>query len=217
MLVRGGQPVEHIGESFRMHQAVFIDGAQKSFRGKAVRFGGEWEKASVESVVDQVAESLHVVADFVKRWPITGLIGGKATVHRIDSKREKLVERRCARFHGKQLGAKNVPVEGFQMANVKNDAIAFGDRPFVERIFANNLEEAVGVGSRFHNGVAKLVDRGEFALRCHGSCLREGRDSPTRNQMREKTLLADGIELKMCLRYGHGSPCKGREGREEKR
>src|SRR6266481_8479934 len=136
MLVRVGQPVEHVGESFRMHQAVFIDGAQKSFRGKAVRFGGEREKASVESVVDQVAESLHVVADFGERGPIAGRVGGKATVHRIDSKREKLVERGCARFQGKQVGAKKVPVKGLEMANVKNNAMAFGDRPFIKRIFA---------------------------------------------------------------------------------
>src|SRR6267378_5443878 len=217
MLVRVGQPVEHVGESLRMHQAVFIGNAQKSLGREAVRFGGERKKTSVEGVVDQVAENLHVVADFVKRWPITGLIGGQATVHRIDSKREKLVERGCARFQGKQVGAKKVPVKGLEMANVKNNAMAFGDRPFIKRILANDLEEAVGVGARFHNGVAKLVDRGEFALRCHSSCLREGRDSPTRNQMREKTLLADGIVSEMGLRCRHESPCKGREGREEKR
>src|SRR6266446_4959896 len=52
-----------------------------------------------------------------------------------------------------------------EMANVKNNAMAFGDRPFIKRILANDLEEEVGVGARFHNGVAKLVDRGEFADR----------------------------------------------------
>jgi len=69
---------------------------------------------------------LHVVADFGERGPIAGLVGGQATVDGVDAKGEKLVERGCARFQGKQVGAKKVPVKGLKMANVKNNAMAFG-------------------------------------------------------------------------------------------
>ncbi len=97
------------------------------------------------------------------------------------------------------MSAKYVPVERFEMTHIKNDAIAFGDGPFIKRILANDFEKAIRVGAGFQNGVAELINRGNFALCSHGLCLREGRESATRNQMRGNALLANGMGQKMGL------------------
>jgi hypothetical protein len=157
MLSRIREAMKHIGESFRVHQAVLVGNAQKSFGRESVRFAGEREKASVESVVNQVAESLDVVAYFGERGPIAGLIGGQAAADGVNAKGEELVERRRARFQGKQVGAKKIPVKGLEMTDVKDDAMAFGDGPFVEGILANSPKEAVRIDASFQNSAAELV------------------------------------------------------------
>jgi len=134
---------------------------------------------------------LHVVADFGERGPVAGLVRGKAAIDGIDSKRKKFVERGCARFQRKQVGAKKVPVEGFKMADIKNDSIAFRDRTFVERIFTNNVKQAIAVGTSFQNKGAELVLGLDSALRSHDSGLPGGRGVPTRIEMRERSDLAN--------------------------
>ena len=114
------------------------------------------------------------------------------------------------------MGAKKVPVERFEVADIKDDSIAFGDWTFVKRILANNVKQAIAVGASFQNEGAELLLSVDFALCRHDSGPPSGRGVPTQIEMREKTDLADKNGVWLRVWGVHGAPCKqGRDGRKE--
>ena len=53
--------------------------------------------------------------------------------------------------------AQQVPIERFQVSHVKNDAMSFGNRPLVEELGLDLLEQAVGFGARLLQTGKELV------------------------------------------------------------
>src|ERR1700741_562177 len=50
-----------------------------------------------------------------------------------------------------------VPIEGFHMPDVKNNAVPLGDRPIVNSFFANDTEHFVGAFTCVYEAVGKIV------------------------------------------------------------
>jgi len=74
------------------------------------------------------------------RRPIARLIRRQSATNRIDSKCKKLIERRVKAAQAKGPLAQKVPVKGFDVAEIKNNAMPFGNGPFVERFVAQDFE-----------------------------------------------------------------------------
>jgi len=48
-----------------------------------------------------------------------------------------------------QLAAEQVPIERFEMADVKDEAVPFGDWPFIEGVWGEKGEYTIGLAARF--------------------------------------------------------------------
>ena len=81
-----------------------------------------------------------VVLDLGRTGPVRGLVAGELAGRRVDAESEEPVELRMERRNVERITRDQVPVEGFDVPQVKDDAMAFGDRPFVEGVRMDELE-----------------------------------------------------------------------------
>ena len=72
------------------------------------------------------------------------LVGGKLAGRRIDAEGEQAVEFRLEGAQVECIPADQVPIEGFQMAEIKDDAMAFRDGALIERVGTDEPEQFVG-------------------------------------------------------------------------
>ena len=80
----------------------------------------------------QLALELVVVAIyFFARRPVGWLVGRQAAAYRIDSKGKKLIEGRVKRLQPKGGLCQQILIEGFDVANIKNNAMPLGNRAVV--------------------------------------------------------------------------------------
>jgi hypothetical protein len=81
--------------------------------------------------IERLAQSRVVTLYLLNRGPIVWLITRQAPVDRIDAEGKELIESGVER-HKPEWSEEKIPVECFEMAQVKNDTVAFGDRAVVE-------------------------------------------------------------------------------------
>src|ERR1700733_619302 len=62
---------------------------------------------------------------------------------------------------------KEVPVEGFQMAKIKNYTVAFRDRAVVQCCGADNLEQGIATTASLAQASNELLDSGGCLRRWH--------------------------------------------------
>src|SRR5579863_6470697 len=110
--------MQHVTEGFRMHQAML----DRHFEQAAIfetRERGIVGGFSAKLGVQPVAQPLFVSHYALYSWPVPGLIRRQAALDRIDPESEQLVKVRIERLQAKRF-AKQIPIEGFQMAKIKN-------------------------------------------------------------------------------------------------
>ena len=93
----------------------------------------------LERAVERFAQSRSVAPYLLDRWPILRLVTWQAAVHRIDTEGEELVEIGVKRRKPERSKEK-IPIESFEMANVENNPVAFGDRAVVECCGPHNFK-----------------------------------------------------------------------------
>jgi hypothetical protein len=114
----------------------------------------------------QLAFELVVVAIyFSSRRPIGWLVGRQATAYRIDSKGKKLIEGRVKRLQPKAALRQQIPIEGFDVTNIKNNAMPLGNRAVVQSIFANDAEYIVRTFARIYKASVKVLADADSASR----------------------------------------------------
>ena len=86
----------------------------------------------VEYPVDSLADPPVVSPHLLDTRPVGGLIVGQVAFPGVDAEREQLVKGLLERGHVKSLPANQVPVKGFQMTQIENDAVTFGNWTLVE-------------------------------------------------------------------------------------
>src|SRR5215469_16214700 len=64
--------------------------------------------------------------------PVAGLIRWQPAVDWIDAEGEEAIEAGVKRLQSGKLGMQKIPIERLQMAEVKNNAVAFGDRAVID-------------------------------------------------------------------------------------
>ncbi len=102
----------------------------------------------MERAVDGLANAGVVAVNLGERGPVGGLVFRQAAHRRIDTELEQLVELGVEGRHRQRAAADQISVEGFQMAQVENIAMPFGDGAIVERIGSQQAEQLVGPPAR---------------------------------------------------------------------
>ena len=120
-----------------MHETVFDGGPEDLI-----------VRSPIQALVHCVSDSAVVRMDFRFSRPIRGLVIGQVSVDGIDSEREEPVELRMERFHPKPARTDEIPVERLNMPEVKHNAMALNDGPFVKRMGPDHLKQLVCAESR---------------------------------------------------------------------
>src|SRR5215469_11086783 len=90
-----------------------------------------------DGMIEFFAHALVVTLNFLPRGPIFRSVGWQAAANGVDSERKKLIEGSMEGPQAKSALRKKVPVKGFDVAQVKNEAVALGDGPVVEGFFVD--------------------------------------------------------------------------------
>lgn len=147
--------MQQVGESFRMHQAMF-DGGIEHLHQLGMAFFRAL-KGVLDGVIEFFTHAVVIAVNFLRRGPIFGSVGWQSTADGIDSEREKFIEDSMEGAQTESALRKEIPVKGFEVTQVENDAVSLGDGPLVESLFANQLEKFVGTRTRFQQAGMKIV------------------------------------------------------------
>jgi hypothetical protein len=101
-----------------------------------------------DGVIEFLPDALVVTLDFLVRRPILWIVGWQTAADGIDSERKKLIEDAMEGAQTKSALRKQVPVKGFYVTDIKNEAVTLGDGPVIESFFADELEKLVRARTR---------------------------------------------------------------------
>ena len=128
------QIVQDVRECLGMHQAMFDCHMTQRIRER------------IEMRSELAAHAPVVLLHFGHRGPGGGWIGGKLSRRRVDPESEEAVELRMKRCHFRPEPAEQIPVEGLHVSQVEDDAVTFGDGPFVNGIRPHQPEQFICPG-----------------------------------------------------------------------
>ena len=134
--------MQHVGERFRVHQTM-LDRDVKHLHQLRMAFFRALE-SMLDGLIKFFTQALVVALDFRARRPIFGRVRWKAAADGVDPERKKVVESSMEGTQPESPLRQEVPVEGFDVAYVENDAVALGDGPVIEGLFADQLEKLIG-------------------------------------------------------------------------
>ena len=133
-----GKLVQHVGEGFGVHQAVF-DGDLEQQAG--LRMAARRRlRPLLDCRVECFAQAIVVRFNLGASWPVAGLIVGQASTYRVDAEGKQPVERGMKARQTKHALREEIPVEGFQVAQIKNNPVALGNRAVVNGFGPDNAE-----------------------------------------------------------------------------
>ena len=124
--------MQTIREGFYVHETVF-DGHSEEMVIQTPF------KASIYGVPD----ALVVTPDFRFARPVLRGVPGQRPVCRIDAERKETIEFRPGGLHPVGAGTNEVPLECFQVAQVKHKPVTLGDWPFIEGFGLQETEDLV--------------------------------------------------------------------------
>ena len=104
---------------------------------------------SVQNLVKRTTNACVVLEDFVHRRPVGRRIVWQLPGGRIDPEREQLVKVCLEWGHAQFAPADQIPIECFQMAQVKDEPMAFRDWPLVQRVRPYHREQRISSSPGF--------------------------------------------------------------------
>lgn len=160
------QAMEQISESLRMHEAVF-DGGLDHFQELGVPLAGVLQ-SQFNGGVDFFAEAGIVAIHFAPLGPIEGPIRGQAAANGIDSESEQLIEGRIERAKTKSAASEEVPIKSFDVAEIEDQTVAFGNRAFIKSFLVEERENLIGARTRVQQARLKVVTDADSGRSSHG-------------------------------------------------
>ena len=125
----GREPVEHVGQRLRMHQAM-LDGDVEHLHQVGMAFLRPLQSA-LDGTVEFFTDALVVTFHFGSRGPICRRVRRQSVADGVDPKGKELIESGVEGTETESALRKQVPVKGFDVADIKNDAVPLRDRPVV--------------------------------------------------------------------------------------
>jgi hypothetical protein len=83
----------------------------------------------------------------IKRRPIGGNIGGQSSADRIDAEGKEPVQLGLHTLQTEDTIPEQIPIERFEVSDIKDNAVALRDRPLVEEIIADHIKELVALAA----------------------------------------------------------------------
>src|SRR5262249_29188805 len=139
---------------------------------------------ALDRAVQFVAQTAIVTLHLGKLGPVCRSILGQPAVDRIDAERKKLVELPLEGLQAKCAFSEQVPIKGFDVADVKNDAVPFRNRTVIHSFVANNAKHFVSTRTRFkYTGMDVVAYAGGAGKSSHGGrpffgCAAREKDAP---------------------------------------
>src|SRR5450432_2994557 len=93
-----------------------------------------------QSVIQCLAHLPDIFADLSERRPIGRLVSRQSTVYRVNAKCKKMIEFRVKSGPCQETFAYQVPIERFQVSDIKNNPVPLRDRPLVEEFWLDMIE-----------------------------------------------------------------------------
>src|SRR5260370_4435392 len=84
-------------------------------------------------------------------------MGGEPCIQGGDAKREHVIEGPLKRTQSKRALRQQVPVKSRHVTQVKNNAVSLGNRPVVDRLFANHTKYVVSARAGVKQSAMKVV------------------------------------------------------------
>ena len=102
--------------------------------------------------IENVSDFTYVVADGIQRGPVRRNVGRQSSSDGIDTEGEQAVKSGMDTFQAVrgalcQTSGEQIPVECFQMPDIKDDAMPLRNGPLVKRFGANQIKESITAAS----------------------------------------------------------------------
>ena len=129
------------------------------------------DRRMAPEVIESFARAPDVGTHFVDVRPVGRAILRGLARRRIDARLEQAIEVGVERRRVERAARDLVPVEGVEVAEVEDQAMAIGDRALVERLVRDEREQRVGVLARPLQFTAQVrvvhvgICSGNYALR----------------------------------------------------
>ena len=94
--------------------------------------------------VDGQPHAVDVVVNFMERRPVGWFVVRKLATYGINAKREKPIEFLIERRDAKCVAQDQVCVEGFEVTEVKKNAMPLRNRPVINCLRANQAKKLIG-------------------------------------------------------------------------
>ncbi|MFZ0956316.1 MAG: hypothetical protein WAN60_08230, partial [Candidatus Sulfotelmatobacter sp.] len=140
------------------HQPVLNSYVEQSSQRETVAGRGiTSEISSRQLFVESRARSVHIFVYTIESRPISGKVGRQASIDGVDAEGEEPVQLRLHTLQAKDAIPKQIPIERFEVPDIKNDTVALRNRPLVEEVATNNLEERVTFAASVEETVRKFT------------------------------------------------------------
>ncbi len=169
--------MQQIRERLGVHQPMLDGHIQERAigDGRAARAAGE---SFGNVLIEALANARVVRTNAFFRRPIAGDIVRKFSADGIDAERKKFIERGIFGLELERAAAEKIPIENFEMSEIKNQAMSFRNGPLEERRGRNHLENRVRACTRINDPVEERLKRLRHSSGCSHGFTFGGRERP---------------------------------------
>src|SRR6202041_1688003 len=107
--------------------------------------------------IDAQPPSVHIWVHTIKRRQIGGNIGGQPAADRIDAEGKEPVQLGLHTLQTEDTIPEQIPIERFEVSDIKDNAVALWDRPLVEEIIADHMKERVALAASMEETVREFA------------------------------------------------------------
>jgi hypothetical protein len=137
-----------------MHQPVLDSHLEQSSQGEAVAGRGITSQISSRQLfVQRGTGSSHIVVHIAQGRPIRGYVGRQASIDRVNAKGEEPVQFGLRTVQSEDAIPEQIPIERFEVPDIKDDAVALWNRPLVEEVATNDVEKRVTLTASMEQAV----------------------------------------------------------------
>jgi hypothetical protein len=130
-----------------MHEPMLNGNVQQSVESEAIALA---PCIAHQLVVEGIADLANVLADTIERGPVRSLIGRQSSPDWVDAKGKQSIKLWMETSQAKHVLVQKIPVKRFQVADIEDNPVAFGNWAIIHSLRLHDLKQRVapapGVG-----------------------------------------------------------------------